>query len=244
MSSSNSVSLKNAIRAMQFTGTNAADVSEFTGGKYEAHGNQRLFLECGACGVVTEIDPGTWILFVPWSPVPYQHVSNDVMRAAFVIDQRALPLAEALAKVKLQADEIAKRDKDLPWTMEKDLKRILHDAAMMDVFAREDPIIWPIEIREHVLRKDENVPFKMYGYMPASELARELKKLRALVLRAAAEADAAAWETTNDVAIFATLRSIEADITKLIVDLDTHIRDLQEKQEGAENRAEDREECV
>ena len=74
---------KGSLRAILFDGQNAREIEEWTGGKFESDTDQYLYLDKGKPGVLTEIEPGTWIIHVPWSLVPYQYVSDALVNHFF-----------------------------------------------------------------------------------------------------------------------------------------------------------------
>lgn len=77
--------MRGGLRAMQFTGSNAKDIEEFTGGRFEAAGDRHLYLDEGKPGIVREIDAGAWIMHLPWLRQAYQDVDGSLFDHFFDI---------------------------------------------------------------------------------------------------------------------------------------------------------------
>lgn len=137
-------------------------------------------------------------------------------------------MLELLATVLEHVKDVISCDgfRDLPGALIYTFDLMLDNARMLKWFVKDNPEIWPVEMRDLV--RGWNVQpdwaIKAAGYKPMSEIAQKIHDARAAILRAEAEASAMPWETSNDAAVFVALRNMEITTTWLIKSVDKAIQ--------------------
>lgn len=121
-----------------------------------------------------------------------------------------MTLGEILIEAKELAETIAEENKPTFLIFPRMID-LVQDVQMVEWFERTRPSIWPVEVRGLVRTPPEIPciePLNLAGYCPGSELGKQFKQLRVLLMKAAAEADAISWKETNDTALFVMLCSL------------------------------------